>query len=119
MASPFSGMARLSKSLERIKKNRSHAVGEKRGAVFLSFGIVSAPAFAKATARQAVTGFFKPAPSPKPRQNSKILAPHAYIFSLNALKIYVRHLPKPDNLFGTISNGLRKRHYSPQSPVFK
>jgi hypothetical protein len=28
-------------------------------------GIVSAPAFAKATATQAVTGLFKPAPSPK------------------------------------------------------
>jgi len=24
----------------------------------------------------SVTGFFKPAPSPKPRQNLKILAPH-------------------------------------------
>jgi hypothetical protein len=33
----------------------------------------------------SVTGFFKPAPSPKPRQKPKILAAHRYIFSVNAL----------------------------------
>src|ERR1700751_3884595 len=33
----------------------------------------------------SVTGFFKPAPSPKPRQKPKILAAHRYIFSINAL----------------------------------
>jgi hypothetical protein len=33
----------------------------------------------------SVTGFFKPTPSPKPRQNFKILAPHGYSFSSNAL----------------------------------
>ncbi len=33
----------------------------------------------------SVTGFFKPAPSPKPRQIPKILAAHRYIFSVNAL----------------------------------
>jgi hypothetical protein len=33
----------------------------------------------------SVTGFFKPAPSPKPRQKLKILAAHRYIFSVNAL----------------------------------
>src|SRR5262249_13436767 len=32
----------------------------------------------------SVTGFFEPAPSPKPRQNPKILAAHRYIFSVNA-----------------------------------
>ena len=32
----------------------------------------------------SVTGFFKPAPSPKPRQKPKILAAHRYIFSVNA-----------------------------------
>jgi tetratricopeptide (TPR) repeat protein len=35
----------------------------------------------------SVTGFFKPAPSPKPRQKPKILAAHRYIFSVNALII--------------------------------
>src|ERR1700722_15159969 len=53
--------------LEHFQKNRSHAVVGKRGGLFefwLRFG--------------SVTGFFKPAPSPKPRQNSKILAPHGY-----------------------------------------
>jgi hypothetical protein len=35
----------------------------------------------------SVTGFFKPAPSPKPRQKPKILAAHRYIFSVNAPKI--------------------------------
>jgi hypothetical protein len=38
----------------------------------------------------SVTGFFKPAPSPKPRQKPKILAPHRYIFSVNALAIKPR-----------------------------
>ena len=33
----------------------------------------------------SVTGFYKPAPSPKPRQNPKILAPNGYSFSSNAL----------------------------------
>jgi hypothetical protein len=33
----------------------------------------------------SITGFFKPAPSPKPRQKPKILAAHRYIFSVNAL----------------------------------
>jgi hypothetical protein len=33
----------------------------------------------------SVTGLFKPAPSPKPRQKSKILAAHRYIISVNAL----------------------------------
>jgi len=33
----------------------------------------------------SVTGLFKPAPSPKPRQKPKILAAHRYIFSVNAL----------------------------------
>jgi hypothetical protein len=35
-------------ALERLKKNCSQAVGEKRGAVFLSFGIVSAQSQAHA-----------------------------------------------------------------------
>jgi hypothetical protein len=33
----------------------------------------------------SVTGFGKPAPSPKPRQKSKILAAHRSIISVNAL----------------------------------
>jgi hypothetical protein len=33
----------------------------------------------------SVTGLFKPAPSPKPRQKSKILAAHRYIISVNTL----------------------------------
>ncbi len=35
----------------------------------------------------SVTGFCKPAPSPKLRQNPKILAAHRYIFSVNALAL--------------------------------
>ena len=35
----------------------------------------------------SVAGFFKPAPSPKPRQKPKILAVHRYIFSVNALAV--------------------------------
>jgi hypothetical protein len=34
----------------------------------------------------SVTGFCKPAPSPKPRQKPKILAAPRYIFSVNALE---------------------------------
>jgi hypothetical protein len=34
---------------------------------------------------RSVTGFFKPAPSRKPRHKPKILAAHHYIFSVNAL----------------------------------
>jgi hypothetical protein len=40
----------------------------------------------------SVTGLFKPAPSPKPRQKSKILAAHRYIISVNAL-ISQLHVP--------------------------
>jgi hypothetical protein len=35
----------------------------------------------------SVAGFFKPAPSPKPRQKPKILATLRYIFSVNAPKL--------------------------------
>jgi hypothetical protein len=41
----------------------------------LGFGFVSAQ----------LQGCFKPAPSPKPRQNPKILAPNAYTILLTAL----------------------------------
>jgi hypothetical protein len=34
---------------------------------------------------RSVTGFFKPAPSQKPRHKPKILAAHRDIFSVNAL----------------------------------
>jgi len=44
----------------------------KKAAVLLDFGFVFASAFAKATARQAVTGRIGHAPSLKPRQNTKI-----------------------------------------------
>ena len=64
-------------------------------AVFLVFGFVSAqfdfprparmiPRYLNALARMAVR-VFKPASSLKPRQKSKILAAHRYIFSVNAL----------------------------------
>ena len=48
-------------SLERFKKSRSHPVKKKVSGLFgvwLRFG--------------SVTGFFEPAPSPKPRQNPKM-----------------------------------------------
>jgi hypothetical protein len=46
-------------------------------AVFLGFGFVSAQS----------QGCFEPAPSPKPRQNPKILAPNGYSISSNALAV--------------------------------
>jgi hypothetical protein len=38
---------------------------------------------------RSVTGFFKPAPSQKPRHKPKILAAHRYIFPVNALMLSV------------------------------
>src|ERR1700678_104885 len=53
----------------------------------------------------SVTGFFKPAPSPKPRQNSKTLAPHGYSFSSKALGGGIR---KNGELF-EIAENIRRR----------
>jgi periplasmic glucans biosynthesis protein len=60
------------KRLERFQKHHSHSK-EKSGlfGFWLRFG--------------SVMGFFKPTLSPKPRQNSKILAPNGYGFSSSAL----------------------------------
>ena len=62
--------------LEHFQKYCSHSAKTKGGGLFefwLRFG--------------SVTGLFKPAPSPKPRQNSKILAPNGYSISSNALSL--------------------------------
>src|SRR5215469_5101783 len=61
----------LQAALEPFKKFCSHAVGGLWRAVFLSFGVVSAQS----------QGCLEPAPSPKPSQNSKILAPHGHNIS--------------------------------------
>ena len=60
--------------LEHFHKSCSHSVGKQPGAVFLGFGFVSAQS----------QGCCEPAPSPKPRQNPKILAPNGYRISSNA-----------------------------------
>jgi len=60
--------------LERFHKCCSGVLFLVETAVFLIFGFVSAQSQG-----------FKPAPSPKPRQKSKILAAHRYIISVNAL----------------------------------
>jgi hypothetical protein len=65
--------------VERYQKSCSRSAMKEAGAVFLDFGFVSAQ----------LRGSFEPAPSPKPRQNPKILAPNNYTFSSNALV----HLP--------------------------
>src|SRR6202789_14511 len=62
-------------SLEHFQKNSSHAVGGQRKSGLFEFWLRFG----------SVTGLFKPAPSPKPRQNSKILAPNGYNFFSNAL----------------------------------
>jgi hypothetical protein len=61
--------------LEHFRKNCSQAVGEKEEAVFLSFGFVSAQlqGLSNLLLRQSLA------------KNSKILAPHGYSFSSNAL----------------------------------
>src|SRR5882724_5768774 len=73
--------ARREKSLfhlEHFQKYCSHTEGWGGKAVFLGFGFVSAQS----------QGFLKPAPSPKPRQNPKILASCGYSISSNALTFY-------------------------------
>ena len=67
--------------LEHFQKYCSHAGREEGEAVFLGFGFVSAQS-------QGHPGH---APSPKPRQNPKILAPRGYSISSNALA-------RPDHL---------------------
>jgi hypothetical protein len=65
-------LKRFKRWLEHFQKYCSHSVIEKHEAVLLGFGVVSAQS----------QGSFEPAPSPKPRQNPKILAPKGYrIFS--------------------------------------
>jgi hypothetical protein len=54
-------------------------------AVFLISGFRLRQGYGETSRFGSVTGFFKPAPSPKPRQKSKILAAHRYIISVNAL----------------------------------
>ena len=68
------GMERCGEHMERYQKSCSRSAVKEAGAVFLGFSFVSAQ----------LRGSFKPAPSPKPRQNPKILAPNDYTFSSNA-----------------------------------
>src|SRR5450756_2050346 len=63
------------KDLERLKKNCSHLAGKEGGGGLFGFWLRFG----------SVTGLFKPAPSPKPRQTPKILAPNGYSYSLTAL----------------------------------
>jgi len=62
--------------LEHFQKYCSRSAVGEMGAVFLGFGFVSAQ----------LQGSLEPAPSPKPRQNPKILAPNGCTISSNALK---------------------------------
>jgi len=55
--------------LERIKKYCGPSVGEEEGGGLFGFWLRFG----------SVTGLCKPAPSPKPRQNPKILAPNGHI----------------------------------------
>jgi hypothetical protein len=61
--------------LEHFQKNCSHSEELKKKSGLFGFW----------RRFGSVTGFLKPAPSPKPRQNPKILAPNGYSFSSNAL----------------------------------
>jgi len=62
------------RSLEHFQKYCSRSAETLEKAVFLAFGFVSAQS----------QGLLKPAPSPKPRQKPKILAPNGYIIFSNA-----------------------------------
>jgi len=85
--------------LERFQKYCSRSAGGKERAVFLGFGFVSAQS----------QGSFKPAPSPKPRQNPKILAPNGCSFSSNAQELRKRPpAPRVDNLAATVSIGFQR-----------
>jgi hypothetical protein len=61
--------------VEHFQKQYCHSVEHEVEAVFLDFGFVSAQS----------QGFFEPAPSPKPRQKPKILAPNGNTVFSNAL----------------------------------
>jgi hypothetical protein len=74
--------------LEHLKKYYSHAVKRNERAVFFAFWLRFG----------SVTGLCRHAPSPKPRQNAKIPAPHGYSISLNALISAVRTLKKMLNV---------------------
>src|SRR5258708_23742237 len=67
-------MAHL-RCLEHFQKCYSRSAAIQMRAVFLGFGFVSAQS----------QGCYEPAPSPKPRQNPKILAPNGYSIFSNAL----------------------------------
>jgi hypothetical protein len=63
--------------LERLKKYCSHSVKGMEKAVFFGFW----------RRFGSVTGFIKPAPSPKPRQKPKILAPKWLQYFFNRSKV--------------------------------
>src|SRR6185437_21585 len=68
---------------------------------------------------------FKPAPSPKPRQKSKILAAHRYIFSVNAPKpskpahTIVEEPPFDQSDFIKKNPGIDLDNASPPLPEFR
>jgi hypothetical protein len=67
--------------LEHFQKNCSHAVRKDEKAVFWGSGFVSAQLQGLSNLRLRQRPMIGTA-----RQNPKILAPHGYSFSLNALK---------------------------------
>ena len=79
VASPVNTNIFRSHDLERLKKYCSRSAKGEERAVFLGFGFASAQ----------LQGSFEPAPSPKPRQNPKILAPNGCGISLNALVLKI------------------------------
>src|SRR6185437_15012609 len=66
---------KLARGLEHFQKYCSHSVCKEGGGGLFGFWLRFG----------SVTGFLKPAPSPKPRQNPKILAPNGYSIFSNAL----------------------------------
>jgi len=74
-------------AIEHFQKYCSHSVLERTKSGLFGFWLRFG----------SVTGFFKPAPSPKPRQNPKILAPNGYSISSNALLSKSPFRDSPEN----------------------
>src|SRR5580698_836328 len=75
MAPPYARPARRCKALEPLKKFRGHLRPSRESGLFDSWRRFG-----------SVAGRCRPAPSPKPRQDSKILAPNGHRISLMALR---------------------------------
>jgi len=70
--------------LERFQKYCRRSADSLKKAAFLAVGFLRRQGYGGQVVSAQSQGFLKPAPSPKPRQKPKILAPNGYIIFSNA-----------------------------------